>query len=390
VDGPLSVMDRPYTNPLSHAFVNAGVELGWTDNNDVNGASQEGFGITQVTQRQGERESTATAYLHPIKSRSNLTIFTQSLVTRVLIEGTRVIGIAYVKDGGEQQAKVNKEVILSGGSINSPQILMLSGIGPAEQLRAQGIDVVVDLSGVGSNLQDHACIGVGFTSKQPVSLFGILTEENLQEYQQHHRGPLTSNFGEAVAFIKTQPDLPASDLQLNFTPILFDFHLPAKSHGYSIFPTLVRPKSRGHLTLRSSDPNEHIAIHANLLADEADFNRLVEGIKLAHRLSQTQAFAPYYQGEMVIDGEVRPDTLTQNEEEIGAFLRHDLETIYHPVGTCKMGHDDQAVVDDHLRVRGVEGLRVIDASIMPMIVNGHTNAPTIMIAEKGADLIRGW
>ncbi len=242
VGGPLNVMDRSYTNPLSSAFIEAGVELGWPHNDDFNGASQEGFGTYQVTQRQGKRHSTAMAYLHPAQHRPNLTVLTQSLVTRVLFEGTRTVGVAYLKDRQEQQIKVNKEVILSGGTINSPQVLMLS--------------------------------------------------------------------------------------------------------------------------------------------NEADSRLLVEGVKLARRVGQAQAFAPFY------DGEVLPGPRVQSEEEIGAFLRRELETVYHPVGTCKMGQDDQAVVDERLRVHGVEGLRVIDASIMPTIVNGHTMAPTIMIAEKGADLIR--
>lgn len=382
VGGPLNVMDRSYTNPLSSAFIEAGVELGWPHNDDFNGASQEGFGTYQVTQRQGKRHSTAMAYLHPAQHRPNLTVLKQSLVTRVLFEGTRAVGVAYLKDRQEQQIRVNKEVILSGGTINSPQVLMLSGIGPAEQLRALGIGVLVDLPGVGSNLQDHPCVSVCFASKQPVSLFGIETEENLQEYLQHQSGPLTSNIGEAGAYIQTQADLPEPDLQLNFAPLFFDRHSAPQSHGYTIIPSLVRPQSRGHLTLRSSDPTQHPAIYASLLSNEADFRLLVEGVKLARRVGQAQAFAPFY------DGEVLPGPRVQSDEEIGAFLRRELETVNHPVGTCKMGQNDQAVVDERLRVHGVEGLRVIDASIMPTIVNGHTMAPTIMIAEKGADLIR--
>lgn len=386
VKGPLHVMDRPYTNPLSYAFIEAGVELGWPRNDDFNGASQEGFGTYQVTQIQGKRESTAVAYLHPALSRPNLTVVTQSLVTRVLLESTRSVGVAYFKDGKEQQIRVNKEVLVCGGTINSPQVLLLSGIGPAEHLRTLGIRVMVDLPGVGNNLQDHPYIGVLYTSKQPISLFGSATAENLREYQEHQSGPFTSNGAEAGAFIQTQPDLPEPDIQYHFFPNLiptvFD-SLDINRHGYTIVSAVVTPQSRGRLTLRSTDPRQYPAFHANYLANEADLRVLVEEVKQARRLGQTQAFAPFYQEEIL------PGPLVQSDQEIVAYLRNGVQSLYHPVGTCKMGYDDQAVVDEQLRVHGVEGLRVVDASIMPTVVNGNTNAPTIMIAEKIADLLRG-
>jgi choline dehydrogenase len=385
VGGPLNVMDRPYTNPLSEAFIEAGVELGWPRNEDFNGEAQEGFGNYQVTQRQGRRHSAAVGYLHPALSRSNLTVHTQALVTRVLFEGTRAVGIAYLKDGSEQQVRVNKEVILSGGAINSPQVLLLSGIGPADQLRTLGINVVADLPGVGKNLQDHPFVSVCYASTQPISLFGIETAEYLQEYLEHQRGPFTSNVGETGAFIKTRPDLSEPDLQYHFAPVFYLNHgfTPVESHGYTIGPTLVAPQSRGQLVLRSTDPTQQPAIYANYLASETDMQVLVEGVKLARRLGQTKAFAPFY------GVETHPGPQVQSDKEIIEYLWGNVETLYHPVGTCKMGQDDLAVVDEQLRVRGIEGLRVVDASIMPTIVNGNTNAPTIMIAEKAADLLRG-
>ncbi len=384
VGGPLNVMDRPYTSPLSLAFIEAGLEAGYARNDDFNGPTQEGFGEYQVTQKAGRRHSAAVGYLHPVIGRANLTLQTHALVTRILFEGERAIGVVYLKDGVEQQVHVNKEVILAGGAINSPQVLLLSGVGPADHLRALNIPVVADLPGVGENLQDHPCVGVCFTSTQPVSLAGIETMENLQEYMLNQRGPLTSNVAESGAFIKTRSDCPEPDLQYHFAPVYFvnhGFTVP-EGHGYTFGATLVSPQSRGRLTLRAADPTQPPSILANYLASDVDMQVLIEGVKLARRLAHTQAFKPFCDVEML------PGSQLQSDEEIARYIRDTVETLYHPVGTCKMGMDEQAVVDDQLRVRGVEGVRVVDASIMPTIVNGNTNAPTIMIAEKAADLIR--
>lgn len=383
--GPLNVMDRPHTGPLSHAFVEAGVELGYPANDDFNGPSQEGFGVYQVTQKMGRRHSAAVGYLHPALTRPNLTIETHALASRLLFEGSRAVGIAYLKDGVEQEARVNKEVILSGGAVNSPQLLLLSGVGPADQLRALGIPVVADLPGVGENLQDHPFVSVCFASTQPVSLQGVETMENLQEYMQFQRGPLTSNIAESGAFLKTSPDQPEPDLQYHFAPVYYINHgfTTPEGHGYTIGPTLVTPRSRGRITLHSTDPSQHPAIFANYLSDEADMRVLVEGVKLARKLAQTKAFAPFH------DVETLPGPHVQSDEDIIAYIRSTAETLYHPVGTCKMGNDPLAVVDEQLRVRGLEGVRVVDASVMPTVVNGNTNAPTIMIGEKAADLIKG-
>jgi len=383
--GPLNVMDRPYTGPLSYAFIEAGVELGWPGNDDFNGATQEGFGKYQVTQKQGRRHSAAVGYLHPALGRPNLTLQTHALVSRILFEGIRAVGIAYLKDGVEQQARINKEVILAGGAINSPQVLLLSGVGPAAELRSLGINVVADVPGVGKNLQDHPFVSVCYASTQPVSLFGLETAENMQEYIDHQSGPFTSNVAESGAFVKTSPDLPEPNLQYHFAPVYYINHgfTAPDGHGFTIGPTLVRPQSSGHLALHSTDPTQHPAIYANYLASEADMQVLIEGVKLARRLAQTKAFDPFRGQEML------PGPQVQSDEEIAAYVRNNAESLYHPVGTCKMGDDELAVVDNQLRVRGLEGLHVVDASIMPTVINGNTNAPTIMIAEKIADLLRG-
>jgi choline dehydrogenase len=362
IGGPLNVMDVPYINPLTSAFIEAGIELGWPRNDDHNGSSQEGFGTIQYTIRSMKRESTADAYLHPAQSRLNLTVWTHILATRVLFEGTRAVGVAYFKNGSEQQVQAKKEIILSGGSINSPQILMLSGVGPIEQLQKFGIDVVADVPGVGNNLQDHPNVVTHYLTKQSFSEFG--------------------NVPEGIAFIKTQQDLPEPDIQLLTAPFFFLSTVPGK--GYTIIVVLATPQSRGRLELRSTDPRVYPAIHANYLENQEDLQKLVKGIKLVRRLNHTKAFAPYYEQD------INPSQQAQSDIEIAEFIRSSLRTTYHPVGTCKMGHDDLAVVDDQLRVYGVEGLRVVDASIMPTIVNGNTNAPTIMIAEKSADLLRGF
>jgi choline dehydrogenase len=350
-------MDLHNVSPRSLAFVEAGVELGWLRNDDCNGASQEGFGIRQVTQRAGKRESTADCYLRPALHRPNLTVITEALVARVLFEGSQAVGVAYLKDGGEQQIRAHNEVILSGGTINSPQLLMLSGIGPAEHLRTFNIPVVVDLPGVGYNLQDHPCIYISYKIDQPGSLY---------------------TGGEGNAYIKSRPELPEPDMQMLFTPSLL-----SGEQGYTFNAVLPTPQSHGHLELRSTDPTQYPAIFANYLEKQNDLQRLVESVKLARRLASTKAFAPF--GGV----EVEPGPQVQSDQEIVAFIRKRQSTMFHPVGTCKMGRDEMAVVDEELRVHGVHGLRVIDASIMPTIVNGNTNAPTIMIAEKGADLISG-
>jgi choline dehydrogenase len=355
--GPLTVTGVPSVSPLLAAFLAAGEELGWPHTDDYNGASQEGFGTFQYTIRQGKRESTAGGYLHPAQSRPNLTIWTKTLVTRVLFEGTRATGIAYLKEGREQQVQVNKEVLLCGGAINSPQLLLLSGIGPADQLRTHGIALVADLPGVGNNLQNHLLLMTHSTTKHPLT---------------------SSVHAEGIATIKSQSHLSVPDLQLMYAP----FPLSEPNHSYVISVALMHPQSRGHLILRSTDPREHPALFANYLANPTDLQALVQGVHIVRRINQTRALAPFYAEE------VAPGQQVQSDGAIVEYIRHYVRGIYHQVGTCKMGHDSLAVVDEQLRVHGIEGLRVVDASIMPTIVNANTMAATIMIAEKIADLLR--
>jgi choline dehydrogenase len=384
-NGPLNVTDHRTLNPLSHAFVEAGIEVGIPLTNDFNGAEQDGVGFYKVTQRQGLRHSAAVGYVHPILSRPNFTLQTHSLVTGIIFEGTRAVGVTYIQNGEKEQATANKEVILSGGAINSPQLLMLSGIGPADHLKALDIPVVADLPGVGQNLQDHPAIVVLYSSTQPISLAHAQTPENLQDFVDNKMGPLTSNVAEAGAFVRTQANLSMPDIQYHFAPVYYlnhGFTVP-EGDGYTIAPCILHPRSRGYIALRSTNPAEAPIIQPNYFADEVDMQALVEGVKIARKLGETQAFSPFR------DVETHPGPQAQSDEEIAEYIRNHVETLYHPVGTCMMGNGSMAVVDAHLRVRGVEGLRVIDASIMPTVVGGNTNAPTIMIAEKAADLIKG-
>ena len=360
VGGPLNIFESPVINPLTEAFLEAGVELGWSRNDDYNGASQEGFGTFQNTICKGRRHSTAVCYLHPVMSRPNLTIWMDTLATRVLFDGTHAVGVAALKDGREQQIRAQKEIILSAGAINSPQLLLLSGVGPAEHLHQLGIDVVADVAGVGENLQDHPAVVTYYTTKPSYSAFGGLAESG-------------------IAFVKTQPDLPEPDLQLLCAPF---FLPPVVGKGYTVAVVLATPQSRGRLTLRSADPTQHPAICANYLAKQEDAEKLIQGMQLVRRLNQTKALALFYQED------AHPGAQPQRAEELVEFVRNHAQAFYHTVGTCKMGHDALAVVDEQLRVRGTAGLRVVDASIMPTIVNGNTNAATIMIGEKAADLIK--
>jgi choline dehydrogenase len=384
VGGPLCISDLRTINPMSHAFVQAGREIGLPLNEDFNGPEQDGVGYYQVTQRQGRRHSAAVGYLHPILSRPNLTLQMQAHVTHLLFEGTRVIGVAYEQNGQRQQINVQREVILCGGSVNSPQILMLSGIGPAQDLHALGIEVIADLAGVGQNLQDHLGMGVVSSLTQPISLLNAETAEALQEYSEAGTGPLSSNCVEAGGFVRTRSDLPMPDIQYSFCPFplsLSDIILP-QTHCFTIVTAILHPQSRGFIRLRSTNPFEPPIIQPNSLANDADAQVLIAGLKLARRLGDAEALAAFREAEIL------PGPQIQSDEDWKEFIHIGAGTVFHPVGTCKMGNDPLAVVDTALRVHGVEGLRVVDASIMPTIISGNTNVPTIMIAEKAADLIR--
>ncbi|HWP43023.1 MAG TPA: choline dehydrogenase [Blastocatellia bacterium] len=383
--GPLNVADLRYRNPLSRAFVEGCLEAGIPASDDFNGPEQDGAGFYQVTQKGGKRHSAADAYLKPALKRPNLKVETFAHTTRVLFDGTRAVGAEYVKDAKTVQVRATREVILSGGAINSPQLLMLSGVGPADHLREMGISVVADLPGVGRNLQDHLLGLVAYESVKPVSLASAEKFGNLMSYLLFKQGPLASNIAEAGGFLKTGEGISAPDLQFHFGPVYYIEHgfVRPEGHGFSIGPTLLRPESRGSILLRSADPLSPPLIQPGYLASEADMRVLVEGVRLGRAIAGTKAFAPF-RGK-----EVYPGPQASTDEAISEYLRNIIQSIYHPVGTCKMGRGPDAVVDARLRVRGVEGLRVVDASVMPDIVGGNTNAPTIMIAEKAADFIRG-
>ena len=386
VGGPMDIVDAREPNPLSRAFVYAGMGAGLPVNPDFNGATQEGVGFYQLMQRDGQRQSAAAAYLKPILGRPNLTIITQAQALRILFTGKRAIGILYSKDGCLHDVRARQEVILSGGAINSPQLLLLSGIGPADILRQHGIQPLLDLPGVGQNLQDHLALGVVWSCPEPVSLAKADSTWQLLRYLALRRGPLASNLAEAGGFVRTQPDYAAPDLQFHFVPGYFRNHGfdHFDGHCFTLAPTLVRVVSTGAISLRSARPQQAPIIQANYLSDPSEMATMVQGVRLAREIIAGAAFDQYRGLEL------HPGPGKQSPAELEAFVRQHVQTLYHPVGTCKMGQDPLAVVDANLRVHGAAGLRVIDASIMPVIVNANTHAPTVMIAEKGADLIRRW
>jgi choline dehydrogenase len=378
--GPLGVQNLRHTNPLSTVFIEAAQQAGHPRTDDFNGPRQRGFAFYQVTQREGKRCSTAVAYLRPALSRPNLTVQTHAQAEGVIFDGSRATGVKYRHKGKSHAAEAGN-VILSGGAINSPQLLMLSGIGPGDHLKSQGIDVRLDLPGVGENLQDHLDVCTLVNCRQPV------TYDQLNEvfagirYLFDRRGPVSSNIAEAGGFIVSRhasDDRP--DIQMHFVPAFLDDHgrntLPG--HGMTIHACALRPESRGRLTLKSADPMAAPAMQPNYLSEDYDIRIMRECVRLAREIFAQDAFRPYA-GE-----EVFPGAAVQSEEQVLEFIRNKAESIYHPIGTCRMGVDDLAVVDPTLHVRGIQGLSVVDASIMPTLVSGNTNAPTIMIAEKFA------
>jgi choline dehydrogenase len=382
--GPLNVAEQQDPRPLARRFVEAAAETGIPRNDDFNGAQQEGTGLYHVTQKDGKRCSTAEGYLKPVLDRDNLTAETGAHATRVLFDGDRASGVEY-EQGGRRHQVTADEVILSGGAVNSPQLLLLSGIGPADHLEANGIEVREDLPGVGKNLQDHL---FAFTIHETTETDTVDEAEgllNLAKYFLFKSGPMTSNVAEGGAFTYADESAPAPDLQYHFCPGFVMDHgraNPEEGHGFSLGATQTRPESRGEIRLHSGDPFDPPEIDPNYLSADPDLEVLVEGVKTAREIIAASPF------DGVRGREVWPGEDVQTDAEIAEHVRETATTVYHPVGTCKMGDDDMAVVDDRLRVRGVEGLRVVDASVMPTIPSGNTNAPTIMVAEKAADLIR--
>jgi len=384
VGGPLRVEDLRTVNPLSEAFVAAAVEAGLPRNDDFNGAEQEGVGFYQVTQKRGRRWSAADAYLHPARKRPNLMVMPHVHVTQILMEKNRAVGVECVADGREEAVRADREVLLCGGAINSPQLLMLSGIGPAWHVASMGLGIVADLPGVGENLQDHLFLPVAYESKQPVSLRNAESLGSFLQYALFHRGSLTSCVAEAGGFLRTRPEIPSPNLQYHFGPVYYlehGFKMP-KGHGFSIGPTLIRPESRGRIRLRSNFPMDPPVIEPDYCSRASEIETLVCGIELGRKIAAARAFDKFRGKEMF------PGPAAASRAELAHYVRQFAETTYHPVGTCKMGRDAGAVVDPQLRVHGISGLRVVDASVMPMVPSGNTNAPTIMIAEKAADMIR--
>jgi choline dehydrogenase len=383
--GPQSVSNLRSVNPLAQAFIDAAEQSGYKRNTDFNGERQEGFGQYQVTQSQGKRCSAAAAFLKPAMSRPNLTVRTDVQVFDIIFEGRRAAAVSFQQGNGSSQEHAEREIILCAGAVGSPHLLMLAGLGPAGHLRTLDIPVLCDLPGVGANLQDHLAVPVAYQCTQPISLLNAESLSNLARYMVFKDGMLTSNVAEAGGFVTTNQESPAPDLQFHFGPGYYVDHgfQKIKDHAFTLGPTLIRPHSRGRLTLRSSNPLDAPLIRAGYFSDPRDLPVMVEGVKLARRLAAAKAFDSYRGAELL------PGPDAQDDKALAAHIVKYAATLYHPVGTCKMGNDNMAVVDSELRVHGVEGLRVVDASILPTVIGGNTNAPTIMIAEKAADIIKG-
>ncbi len=388
--GELDVQRPAESNPLAHAFVAAAAEAGHDRNEDFNGAKQDGFGIFDLNQRHGVRHSSSRAFLHSIASRGNLEIVTDALVERITLRGKRATGIVIRHNGQTSELTATTEVLLSAGTINSPQLLLLSGIGPAAALKRHDIAVVHDLPGVGANLQDHPTVSVAMTN--PDALSYAMTWRTAPRvamaplrYALSRTGMLASNAAEAGGFLRSRADLERPDLQMTFMVGMKDNPrtLPRR-HGFVIHVAVLRPASRGHLELRSADPAQRPAMFPRFLEDRADVEALIYGLREARRIIAMPTLSKHG-GE-----EISPGLKVQTDAELETFIRANVATTYHPVGTCKMGpaHDAMAVVDDRLRVHGIDGLRVADASIMPNIIGGNTSAPAMMIGERAAAFIR--
>lgn len=390
-DGPLDTRYGPMRNPLYQAWIDAAEQAGYPVTSDINGEQQEGFGRMDMTVRDGARCSAAKAYLRPAMKRTNVTVVTHAMAEQIVMEGRKAVGIRYRRGGQTHIAYADREVILSGGPINSPQLLMLSGIGPSAELRRHGIDIVADRPGVGANLQDHLEFYFQIACKQPVSLYPYMNwfAKGLigAQWLLTRKGLGATNHFESCGFIRSRAGIKYPDIQYHFFPLAvrYDGKSMVQGHGFQAHVSPMRSKSRGSVTLRSDDAQDKPVIRFNYMSHPDDWTEMRAGVRLTREIFAQAAFDPF-RGE-----EIAPGAHVVSDDEIDAFIRDKIESGYHPCGTCKIGSidDPMAVVDSELRVIGVEGLRVVDSSVMPSITTGNLNAPTIMIGEKGADHILG-
>lgn len=397
-EGPLHVTPAKADHPIFDQVIKAGAQAGFATTPDFNGFQQEGFGPYQLTIKNGRRWSAAAAYLtSDVLKRPNLATEVEARTTRIVIEQGRAVGVDYVQGGAKggattaKTARATREVILAAGAVQSPHILQFSGIGDPEALKAAGVEVVHALPGVGQNLQDHLDVTASWEVTQPITLFSMTKGWRKPliglNYILRGQGPGRMNGLESGAFLKSRPDLDRPDLQIHAVLAIMQDHgkVSVAKDGFSLHVCQLRPESRGRVGLRSADPHDDPAIFANYLSTDEDRRAIREGLRICRRVAGQAALAPYRGAEHM------PGEAVQTDDEIDAWVRANGETIYHPVGTCRMGASDDAmaVVDDQLRVRGLSGLRVVDASVMPTLIGGNTNAPTIMVAEKAADMIRG-
>ncbi len=382
--GPLPVSEQRSGNVITRAFVDAGVEAGLERNDDFNGAEQDGVGVYQLTQRGGMRASAAVAFLHPAMERPNLTVMPYMQVQRLLFDGARAVGVEATQLGEVKQLHAEREVILSAGAYNSPQLLMLSGIGPAEHLTMREVEVRVDRPAVGENLSDHAGTYAVWTTPEPESLLLALEPAALQQYEADHTGPFASNLAESGGFVRVERDAPAPDVQFHLAPvhIVDEGMSDPQAHGVFVSPCLLTPRSRGSVRLASNDPSAKPVVFNRFYSQGDDMSRMIAALRLTLEICGQPAMRPY-----CADPFTTP--LDDSDQALRAHAARTTYSVYHPVGTCRMGEDADAVLDEQLRVRGVEGLRVIDASAMPVVPRGNTNAPTIALAERAADVIRG-
>jgi choline dehydrogenase len=386
--GPLPVSDWRHYDPLSEAFVKAAGEAGILFNADFNGAKQEGAGFFQTTTRRGRRASSAFSYLRPAKNRGNLRIETDALAQRIIFEGRRARSVEYKQRGQLRSVRARREILVSSGAYNSPQLLQLSGVGPADLLKSHGIEVVLDAQGVGNDLQDHLQVRIVTRCPQRITLNDVVNNPVRRvlagmQWAALRRGPLTIAAGTSGAFFKTNRRLASPDIQIHFIPFSTD-KMGEKLHPFSGFTASVcqlRPESRGTLRIKSADPAQPPEIRINYLATETDRRAFIDGMRILRGILAKPALKQY------VTEEVYPGAKVVSDDDILAFCRQTGSTVYHPTSTCRMGNDPLAVVDQRLRVRGIEGLRVVDASVMPDLMSGNTNAPTIMIAEKASDMI---